>query len=131
MSKLSRALWRRGGKRKGSLQLHLWNLNICMKKLTRNADWQDDISKDVIILGKCVSIFVYICSRLHFALIGRNLTAHVYRELQGNWNWNSNSREIQVVCKISFLFPSRRESARESLLAGWWYSDLDCATTGS
>ena len=26
-------LWRRGGKRKGSLQLQLWNLNICIKKV--------------------------------------------------------------------------------------------------
>ena len=34
-------------------------------------------------------------------------------------------------CKSSFLFPSRRQSAPESLLTGWWYSDLDCATTGS
>ena len=35
---------------------------------------EDDIS-NVIILGMCFSIFVYICIRLHFALIGRNLTA--------------------------------------------------------
>ena len=35
---------------------------------------ENDIS-NVIILGMCFSIFVYICIRLHFALIGRNLTA--------------------------------------------------------
>ena len=105
--------------------------------ISASKSWQemligkDDISNDVVILGECVSIFVYICACLHFALIGKNLTAHVYGELQGNWIWNSNSRDIHVVCKISFLFPSRRESARESLLAGWWYSDPDCATTGS
>ena len=27
------ALWRRGGKRKESLQLRLWNLNICNEKV--------------------------------------------------------------------------------------------------
>jgi len=32
-SKLSGALWRRGGKRKDSLQLRLWNLNICIEKV--------------------------------------------------------------------------------------------------
>ena len=36
---------------------------------------EDDISNDVIIIGMCFSILVYICARLHFALIGRNLTA--------------------------------------------------------
>ena len=30
---LSGALWRRGGKRKESLQLRLWNLNICIEKV--------------------------------------------------------------------------------------------------
>ena len=32
-SKLSGVLWRRGGKRKESLQLRLWNLNICIEKV--------------------------------------------------------------------------------------------------
>ena len=35
----------------------------------------DDISNDVITLGKCFSMFVYIRVRLRFALIGGNLTA--------------------------------------------------------
>ena len=30
--RLSGALWQRGGKRKESLQLRLWNLNICIEK---------------------------------------------------------------------------------------------------
>ena len=34
------ALWQQGGKRKEGVQLRLWNLNICIKKLMRNADWQ-------------------------------------------------------------------------------------------
>ena len=32
-SKLSGALWRRGVKRKESLQLRLWNSNICIEKV--------------------------------------------------------------------------------------------------
>ena len=35
----------------------------------------DDISNDVIILGTCFSIFVYIQARFRYALIGGNLTA--------------------------------------------------------
>ena len=36
----------------------------------------DDISNDVITLGTCFSMFVYICAHFCFALIGGNLTAH-------------------------------------------------------
>ena len=35
----------------------------------------DDISNDVITLGTCFSIFVYIRARFRFALIAGNLTA--------------------------------------------------------
>ena len=34
----------------------------------------DDISDDFITLGTCFSMFVYICVRFSFALIGWNLT---------------------------------------------------------
>ena len=34
----------------------------------------DDISSDVITLGTCFSMFVYIRARFRFALIGGNLT---------------------------------------------------------
>ena len=36
---------------------------------------EDDVSNDVIIVGTCFSLFVNICARFRFALIGRNLTA--------------------------------------------------------
>ena len=70
------ALWRRGWKRKESLQLRVWNLNICIEKsrcemLIRG----DDISNDVITLDACFLIFVYIRARFRFVLIGGNLTA--------------------------------------------------------
>ena len=35
----------------------------------------DDISNDVITLGKCFSMLVYIPARFRFALIGGNLIA--------------------------------------------------------
>ena len=34
---------------------------------------RDDIRNDVITLGMCFSMFVYICAHFHFALTGRNL----------------------------------------------------------
>ena len=37
----------------------------------------DDISNDVIILGTCFSMFVYICACFCFMLIVRNLTAQL------------------------------------------------------
>ena len=65
--------WLRSCKRKDSLHLRLWNLNICIEKSMRNADWRDDISSDVITLSTECSF--YIRARFHFALIGGNLTA--------------------------------------------------------
>ena len=38
---------------------------------------RDDISNDVITLGTCFSMFVYICAHFCFVLIGRNLTAQL------------------------------------------------------
>ena len=38
---------------------------------------RDDISNDVITLGMCFSMFVYICTRLCLTLIDGNLTAQL------------------------------------------------------
>ena len=74
-SRLSGMPWRRGGKRKESLQLHLRNLNICSEKVNaKMLIGRDDISNDIITLGTCFSKFVYIRAHCHFALIGGNLT---------------------------------------------------------
>ena len=35
----------------------------------------NDIMKDVITLGTCFLVFVYICTHFHIVLIGGNLTA--------------------------------------------------------
>ena len=54
-----------------------------LKKWIQNADWQEDISNDVITLGTCFSMFVYIRARFCFALIGRNLTAQSMESHRG------------------------------------------------
>ena len=82
--KLSGAPWRRGGKRKESLQLRLWNLNICIEKCG------DDIRNDVITLGAC---------RFNVCLHSRSFprSASLSRRgggAKGNWRRNSNSREV-------------------------------------
>ena len=79
-----------------------------------------DISNDVITLGACFSMFVYIRVRFRLALIGVNLTS----QLTG-----SHTGELEVEfkfqrrsCKLSFPFPPRRQSTLESLLAGYFTS---------
>ena len=62
MSKLFAALWRWGRKKKESLQLRLWNLNVCIEKVDVKC-WLEEMtltSNDVITLGMCFSMFVYI-----------------------------------------------------------------------
>ena len=65
----------------------------------------------------CFSMFVYIRACFRFALIGGNLTAQstarkATGELEAELKFQRRS------CKLSFLFPPRRQSAPESLLAG-------------
>ena len=70
----------------------------------------DGIS-NVITLGTCFSMFVYIRTRFRITLIGGNVTAQS-TESQGNWRWTSNSRDV-VASSSSF------SCLRESLLAGY------------
>ena len=67
----------RGRKRKESLQLCLWNLNICIEKVDANCWSGGDDSNNIIPLGMCFSMFVYICAHFCFALIGGNVTAQL------------------------------------------------------
>ena len=76
----------------------------------------EDVSNDVITLGTCFSMFVYICARFHFALIGGNLTAQS-TGATGNWRWNSNFRSV-VEGSPTFSCPAARapgELARKLL----------------
>ena len=78
---------------------------------------EDDISNDVITLGTCFSSkFVYIRARFRLALIGGNLTVQSTGSHGGTGGGIQNSKRRSS--KLSFLFPPRRQSAHESLLAG-------------
>ena len=68
-----------GKKRKESLQLHLWNLNICIKKIDPKS-WLAGmtlvmLSIPLVHACTCFSLFVYIHAHFSFALIKGNLTA--------------------------------------------------------
>ena len=70
----------------------------------------DDISNDIITLGMCFSMFVYIHARFCFMLIGRNLTA------QSTGSHRGIGGGIQIPeghsWKLSFLFPPRELARR-------------------
>ena len=73
----------------------------------------DDISNDVITLGTCFSMFVYIRARFRVALIGGNLTAQSTRS-------HGELEEVEFKfqrrsCRLSFFLSPRRQSAREPL----------------
>ena len=68
---------------------------------------RDDISNDVITLGSCFSMFVYIRARFHFVLIGRNLTA------QSTGSHRGNGGGIQIPeTYLQALFPFPAPPAR-------------------
>ena len=75
----------------------------------------DDISNDVIILGTCFSMFVYIraCSASRWLA---ESNSSVDGEPQGNWRWNSNSRDV-VASSPSFSHPAAGMSRRAYLQA--------------
>ena len=69
-----------------------------------------------LTLGTCFSMFVYICARFRFVLIGGNLTAKSTLSYggigRGEFTFQRRS------CNLSFLYPPCRQSAPESLVAG-------------
>ena len=75
----------------------------------------DDISDDVITLGTCFSMFVYIRTRFCFALIGRNLTAQL------TWSHRGIGGGIKipetVASSPSFSCPASRAPQRAFLQA--------------
>ena len=112
------ALWGTlvAGGRKERLQLCLWNLNICIEKVNAKC-WLAEMTLlmclPLVRASTCFSMFVYICTHFHFAPIGGNLTAQSMGELEAEFKFQRRS------CKLSFLFPPNRQSAPESLLAGY------------
>ena len=96
----------RGGKRKKSLQLRHWNLNISIEKNRfEMLIGGYDISNDVITLFSRSFLL-----RADW----RRSDSSVDGEPQGYWRWYSNSR---VASSPSFFRPTARIAA-ESLLAG-------------
>ena len=94
------------GRQKESLQLSLWNLNICIKKLMRKADWQRwHQSWRHYPWNMFFSVFLHSRSfPLHADW--RKSDSSVEGEPQGNWRW-----------KFKFQRRSCKLSARASLWA--------------
>ena len=66
----------------------------------------DDISDDVITLGRCFSMFVYIRIRFHLALIGGNLAAQSTGSYRGIGGGNQISvMQLQALLPFSALWP--------------------------
>ena len=120
-SKLSRALWRRGGKRKESLQLRLWNLNICIGKIEAKC-WLAEMTIVVTSLPLACVFNVCLHSRsFPFHADWRKSDSTVDEEPQGNWRWNWNSTDV-VASSLPFPAPPPErpgELARRLICARW------------
>ena len=76
----------------------------------------DDNSNDVIALDTCFSIFVYICARVRFALIGGNLTG----QSKGSRSGIGGGIQIPMTQLQALLpFPTPPPKRPESLHAGY------------
>ena len=75
---------------------------------------RDEIGNDVITLGTCFSMFVYICACFHFVLIGRNLTAQSTGSHRGNGGGiQIPEMQFQALCPFPAPLPEHpRELAR-------------------
>ena len=68
----------------------------------------DDVNNDVITLGTCFSMFVYIRARFRFALIGGNLIA----QSKGSRRGIGGGIKIQRLVSSPFSRPAAREPGR-------------------
>ena len=113
-SKLFGVLWQQGGKRKKSLQLCLWNLNIWIEKVDAKC-WLAEMTQVMTSLP-IACVFFKINGCLHSCLFllradWQKSDSSVDGEPQGNWKWNSNSRDVVTSCP-SFSCPAPRVSQR-------------------
>ena len=116
---LSGVLWQRGGKRKRkeSLQLHLWNLNICFEKVDAKC-WLGEMTLVMTSLPlahvfQCLFTFALISTSRCLAEIWQLSRRGATGELEAEFKFQRCS------CKLSFLFPPYCQSTPESLLAGY------------
>ena len=113
-------LWRPGGKRRRACNFVSGIEYLHRKTLCEMPIGGGDIGNDVITLGSCFSMFVYIRARFRFALISGKSDTSVDGEPQGNWRWNSNSRDV-VASSPSFSRPALRVPRRVHSQAKAWF----------
>ena len=106
-SSLGGALWQRGRKRRESLQLRLWNLNICIKKVNEKC-W---LAEMTLLMMSLPLTHVFLCS-FTFALVSASpWLAEIWqlslRGPTGELELNSNSRDV-VASSASFSCPTAR-----------------------
>ena len=89
-----RAFWRRGGKRNESLQLRLQNLNIHIEKVDAKC-WLAEMTLVMTSLPLARVFQCFLHSRsFPLRTDWRKSDSSVDVEPQGNWRWNSNSRDV-------------------------------------
>ena len=115
-SKLSEALWRRGGKRKESLQLHPCNLNSTSNSPVAPRRLSCQISANQREAETSANVNNHWKTRAK----GNDVITNVISANQPLTStfWMRIFKFQRRSCKLSFLFPPRRQSATESLLAG-------------
>ena len=116
VSKLSGALWWQGEKRKDGLQLHLWNLNICIEKVDAKC-WLAEMKLVMTSLSwarvlQCLFTFTFVSTLCWLAEIWQLSRQGATGELEVWFKFQRRN------CKPSFLFPPCHQSASESLLTG-------------
>ena len=115
-----RSALRRGGKMKESLQLRLWNLNICIE----NVDVKCCLAKMTKVMTSLLlaRVFQWL---LTFALVSASRwLADIFKQLSPRWTTGELTVGFKFQrrsCKLSFVFTPRRQSAPESSLAGKRY----------
>ena len=118
----SPAHWRRGGKRKESLQLRLWNLNTCIENVYAKC-W---LAEMTLVMTSLPLAPVFQCL-FTFALVSTSRwLAEIWQlsRRQATWELEVEIKFQRRSCKLSFLFPPRRQSAPESLLEGYFLPGL-------
>ena len=92
------------GKKKESLQLQLWNLNICIEKVDAKC-W---LAEMTLVMTSLPLAHVFpLCADW------QKFDSSVNGEPQGNWRWNSNSGDV-VASSPSFCCPTTRALWRAS-----------------
>ena len=109
-----------GREKEGELATHLWNLNICIEKVDAKC-WLAEMTLVMTSLPlaldfRCLFTFALVSASRWLAEIWQLSRRGATGELEVEFKFQRRS------CKLSFLFPPRRQSAPEILLAGFMKS---------